>query len=108
MYKVIDSRVSWDSRTVMTPYQKAISEIFFWIKNLKIYNCRYIKEYNVPRVLVVSDASDTGLAAHTTNNNKLMISFKQFSYDESLKSSTWRELEAINFSLEAFKNIHKK
>ena len=91
LYKIIDARASWDSRTSCK-----ISELFFWRENL--HNCRILTEHNIPRLIVISDASDTDLAAHLTHDDKLMISFKSFTSLESHKSSTWRELTAISFS----------
>ena len=103
LYKIIEARTSWDSRTSLLASPRAISELFFWRENLRKFNCRILTEYNIPRLIVISDASDRGLAAHLTHNDKLMISFKNFTTLESQKSSTWRELTAISFGIESLK-----
>ena len=101
LYFAIESRVSWDSRIKLSEYNNVILELFFWKKNLFKYNSKSIIAYSVPRLIVCSDASDTGLAAYLYNNNNLKVSFRNFSPSESQMHSTWRELFAIRFSLDS-------
>ena len=58
-----------------------------------------------PTVIVSSDASSTGTAAHFFHKNEQKISCGQFSYQEREKSSALRETKAIEYSLESFKNL---
>ena len=72
--------------------------------NIKIINKRFIKEYKIPSLLVYSDASNSGLASVYKEKGKGNICYKSFSNQEKFQSSTWRELEAIRFSLNSSKN----
>ena len=83
--------------------QKLYKNLCFGENNLK----RLITRICSIILIVFSDASDTGLAAHLTNNEKLKISFRNFTVNEKRNSSTWRELIAIEFSLKALLNYLK-
>ena len=50
----------------------------------------------------LSDASSTGCAAYIQSSSLLF--HRNWSATESLKSSTWRELATVKYSLEAFNN----
>ena len=54
-----------------------------------------------PSVLVFSDASANGCSAFIQGTD--LVFQRNWSLDESEKSSTWRELAAITFSIEAFR-----
>ena len=54
----------------------------------------------VPSKIVFSDASFTGCAAYIQSSSLLF--HRNWSATESLKSSTWRELATVKYSLEAF------
>ena len=54
----------------------------------------------VPSVVIFSDASANGCAAFIQGID--LVFQRNWSLDESEKSSTWRELAAIKFSIEAF------
>ena len=104
IYKIIESRPSWDNKFNLSLHQEAIQEIIFWKNNIKIINKRFIKEYKIPSLLVYSDASNSGLASVYKEKGKANICYKSFSDQEKFQSSTWRELEAIRFSLSSSKN----
>ena len=53
-----------------------------------------------PSVLVFSDASANGCSAFIQGTD--LVFQRNWSLDESEKSSTWRELAAIKFSIDAF------
>ena len=60
------------------------------------------------RVYIASDASNYALAAYVLKETQ-NISFKNFSPDEAVQSSAWRELFAIFFALKSFDiNINSK
>ena len=61
----------------------------FWKFNLVKYNNKAINCYNIPLFHIHSDASNTGIASVYRNLTDLEKTF----------SSTWRELEAVSFSL---------
>ena len=43
MYKIIESRPSWDNKFNLSLHREAIKEIIFWKNNIKIINKRFIK-----------------------------------------------------------------
>ena len=51
---------------------------------------------------ICSDASDSGLGVVLKESSCLNICHRMFDLDEKDRSSTWRELEAIRFGLDAF------
>ena len=53
------------------------------------------------RVYIASDASNYALTAYVLKETQ-NISFKNFSPDEAVQSSAWRELFAIFFALKSF------
>ena len=55
------------------------------------------------------DASKSGLASVCKENcTKLNICRKQLNFIKEAKRSTWRELEAIRYSLDSVKNLLRK
>ena len=103
MYRFIDATPSWD-RKVSTP-AAVYSELDFWSKNLRSLNVRPLKNLNVPvcaSIAVQSDASNVACAAIMKIDDALFSSHKNFSMAEVDTSSTWRELEAVRFSLQSF------
>ena len=56
-------------------------------------------------IIYYSDAGSTGLASVYKENSKLHMSKKNFNFVEETKSSTWRELEAVRYSLDSMKNL---
>ena len=104
IYKIIESRASWDNKFNLSLHQEAVKEIIFWKNNIKIINKRFIKEYKIPSLLVYSDARNSGLASVYKEKGKANICYKSFSDQEKSQSSTWRELKAIRLSLNSSKN----
>lgn len=105
VYYLIESRISWDSRMNMSHASEAVKELFFWKNNLLKHTERPMTRGNTPWLIVCSDASDTGLGAHTWHKNRMHISIKNFTLTESLMHSTWRELYAIQYSLQSLKSV---
>ena len=101
LYFVVETRLSWDSRINLKTFSGALKELFFWKDNLNLYISKDLLTYNVPKLIVVSDASETGLASCLLNNGHLKVSYKNFSDCESDMNSTWRELHAIDFSIKS-------
>ena len=60
------------------------------------------REYRIPSLFFYSDASN-GLASIYKGKGKSFISYKNFDKEEKKQSSTWRELEAIHYSLKSSK-----
>ena len=99
----------WDSPFKLDQY--SVDEVNFWRVNLENANIRYCFSNSLPNCFVYSDASGTGCGAHMALNHEF-VCHNMWTEEESGKSSTWRELYAIEFALESFctvlKNSHVK
>lgn len=100
IYKTIDRQLSWDRKFNILNYPEAHREILFWRENIKRLNKKSSLTDNLPKLTISSDASDTGIGGICTSMS--ILCHKSFNNKESGSSSTWRELEAINFSLRSF------
>ena len=103
IYRAIENRSSWDSTFNLANQIETVKEILFWKNKIRKLNKREINDYDVPLVTVYSDASSSGLGSIYKNKGKDKICHKNFSVVEKTKSSTWRELAAIRYSLESTK-----
>ena len=104
IFRTIENRSSWDSTFNLAHQIETIKEIHFWKTNIKKLNKRVINDYDVSSIIVYFDASSSGLASIYKDKGKDKIFYKTFSVIEKTKSSTWRELEAIRYSLESTKH----
>lgn len=102
LYRVIESRNSWSSHFNIGTHNEALSEIFFWKNNVEKLNVCPLVEYSVPKVVSFSDASKVGCGAFISGEN--VVCSRMWNESEASKSSTWRELKAIEFALASFKN----
>ena len=102
LYKVIESR-SWDSLSNIGLHNDCLSEIFFWKNNIVSLNTRPILPYYAPLLFNYSDASNVACGAFVVGTNE--VSHPMWTACEAAKSSTWRELKAIQFALSAFKAL---
>jgi len=91
LYKVIDSRPSWDSRFNIELHNDCLSEIFFWKSNIVSLNSRSILPFQAPFLLSFSDASNVACGAYDVGANE--VSYHMWSPCEATKSFTWRELK---------------
>ena len=92
----------WDEKIELDQY--CIEELRFWrtnLNSLKVQDCFLIHK---PQRFVYSDASATGCGSIITLNEG-HICHKLWEPSECSKSSTWRELAAIYFSLESFAQV---
>jgi len=92
----------WDALVNLDQY--CIDELKFWrtnLNSLKVRNCFLTHK---PQRFVYSDASATGCGSVITLNEDY-ICHRLWEPSECSKSSTWRELVAIDFSLESFAPI---
>ena len=98
---VINTRHSWNSMVVLTDPAK--EELKFWRDNLRSLNgIPFWQKPFVPSKEMFSDASSTGCGAFIKGSS--LICHRNWSTEESLKSSTWRELVAIKFALDSFED----
>ena len=104
LHSLIENRTSWDATLNILNFPKAHREILFWIQNIHSYNQKFIKCPLNPQVIVSSDASSVGMGAVIENGN---FCHRNFTSQEQGKSSTWREMMAVLFSLRSFLNILK-
>jgi hypothetical protein len=100
-YSVINSSPSWDARVSFAREDGVIRDLHFWLTNFVTLNRKPITPPSPPALVVTSDASESGLAAHLDYDGTMRVSYRNFSEEESRRSSTWRELSAIVFSLRA-------
>lgn len=102
-YELIESRFSWDSLIKFDSLHGFITELVFWSNNLENYNCRYMNGYSKTYAILCTDASSVaaGAVCHLSGTQQFFHS--NFSKIESAKSSTWRELKAIQLALFSYK-----
>ena len=102
LFSVISSAVSWDCEVLLT--QDAISEIDFWRHNVHALNGKvYWGVKSFPAKITFSDASDSACGAFVQLQPGVeLVSHQNWSIAETTRSSTWRELKAVCFALEAF------
>ena len=105
MYKIVETSASWDGRININAFPYGIEEIFFWKNNFSISNNRFIANHYIPPMRAYSDASSNGNAAHLHVHGTTKIASKNLSLIEQSKSSTWREIFAIEFALKAFQHL---
>ena len=91
----------WDSVSPLDEYCQR--ELTFWKEKATRLNIKHVDtgETKKSNYIIYSDASGTGCGAHLDCNGE-QICHRQWSVEENLKSSTWRELTAIQFALESF------
>ena len=98
LHFIVNSRHSWNSSVFVQDQGK--NKLLFSRDDLKALNgVLFWPVPFVPPVVVFSDASANGCAAFIQGTD--LIFQRNWSLDESKKSSTWRELAAIKFSIKA-------
>ena len=95
---------TWDTAFELDEYCQR--EIYFWRDNIKRFNERNCFLYKAPSCFAYSDASDTGRGSLITLN-ETTVCHKMWLPHERAKSSTWRELAAIEFALLSFTEVLK-
>ena len=93
----VDIAEHWD--TVMILYEYCKEEIVFWKNNIHLPNFRNYFVFYKPRKVTFSDASNIACGAVTYINAGEHVCHKMRTQDERSRSSTWKELSAIEFSL---------
>jgi len=90
---------SWESEITLDFY--CISELEFWLKNVRKLNSKDCFKAFLPSHCIYADASAVACGAYISTDNS-QICHRLFTEDERRSSSTHRELLAIEFSLESF------
>ena len=101
IYSCVDSRSSWYCTVFLT--SGVFEEFNFWRNFLLSFERKSFWFESKAELVVYSDASDTGFAGYITKHNN-SIAHGQWTYEESLKSSTWREMKAVCNSIESLKS----
>ena len=91
-YRVINKRICWDEKVTWT--EESRSELEFWRENVDQLNGAPIWYSPTAVRVVCSDASDTGYGGYSVEVGP-GVAQGQWSIEESKRSSTWRELEAV-------------
>jgi len=108
LYNIIEIQNSWDSRVSLQQCDKVISELHFWKNNLTDLNSKQLCSYNIPKLIVSSDASSEGIAAFFNVNKEFNSCYKNLTELEKSYSSIWRELYAIQYALHSFTSLQNK
>ena len=94
IYYSIESRTHWYHFMNFDIPDLIRAMLEFWTKNMTKMNQRRLIVDSLPSVLVFSDASNVAAGAYTVEVDEKVVHF-MWSRSQSLMSSTWRELKAI-------------
>ncbi|XP_052089575.1 uncharacterized protein LOC127726267 [Mytilus californianus] len=101
-FSVINLKQDWDQYVDLRHHSDSIQEILFWKQNIHCLKplplLRNNSEFNV-----FTDASDIGAGGYLQGTD--YIAHRQWSVTEATKSSTWREVKAIELSLDSFAKV---
>ncbi|VDI70689.1 Hypothetical predicted protein [Mytilus galloprovincialis] len=101
-FSVINLRQDWDQYVDLRQHSDSIQEIMFWKQNIHCLKpvslLRNNSEFNV-----FTDASDIGAGGYLQGTD--YIAHRQWSVTEATKSSTWREIKAIELTLDSFAKV---
>ena len=98
MYALLNSRDYWCQLLEISPEVKI--ELEFWIKQVEHINGKEIWHSPSAVHIVYSDASGTGYGGFTVEHG-CHVAHGAWSEDQAAKSSTWRELKAVQMVLES-------
>lgn len=101
LYAVLNSRTAWCQKLALTP--EALQELRFWLDEISKFNGQHIWPKPSAVRVVYSDASATGYGGYTVEHGT-MVATGQWSTEDALQSSTWRELRAVRLVLESFQS----
>jgi hypothetical protein len=94
---VIANSVSWDDYIYLT--DEVVNELNFWLFNLNDLPSKcFIKDTFVPERIIYTDASKHAAAGYIVEIADSII-HKTWNSDEITKSSTWREMKAVEVAL---------
>ena len=86
LYKVIENQWLWDSGMNWTNYEKAIKELIFWESNIKLFNKKPLKVYDLPEAVIFLDASSCAIWAIFENEPGTHTCHKNLITKECLES----------------------
>ena len=98
-FSVINLKDDWDQCVDLNQHAGSIKEILFWKENIRgLKPVPIIKSKTDFKVF--TDASDTGAAGYLQNSD--CIAHRNWSPCEAKKSSTWREVKAVELCIDSF------
>ncbi|VDI40756.1 Hypothetical predicted protein [Mytilus galloprovincialis] len=104
LFEVINLRQDWNQSININHCNACIRDLIFWRDNI----CK-LEPVSLlgldSEFYIFTDASNTGAAGYIDNLKQIM--HKSWSDDEKLKSSTWREVKAIELSILSFARLLK-
>ncbi|XP_071148392.1 uncharacterized protein [Mytilus edulis] len=103
LHWAIENRVKWDLKLILECPDCVFNELTFWLNNIQRLNRKHLAGYSFPHVVVYSDASNVAAGAYSIDIDS-NIFHQMWTLQESLQSSTWRELQAILLALMSFIN----
>lgn len=97
VHMIIANSMSWDHSIYLT--DEVVNDPNFWLFNLNSLPSKcFIKEHFVPERIIYTDASKhaaAGFIGEIVNS----IVHKMWNSEEASKSSTWREMKAVDIAL---------
>lgn len=103
-YMEIVFRVSWDNTLNFKFATKSINELKFWLIHVRKYNNKKPTVTKRESTIVYSDASAVGAGAFTVGVDEKCF-HQMWNENEMSKSSTWREMKAIELALISFNEL---
>lgn len=98
-YRIINTCSSWKEKVLIDSITR--SEFVFWYNNISNLNCKQLWPDNiVPSKVVYSDASAHACGAILNLDEKIFHT--NWTEEERMKSSTWRELQTVLLALQTF------
>ena len=92
----------------ITNFSKMVEEVLFWKFNIRKLNNKSLYRHELAHLFIYSVPSNRGLASVYKENDKLSICKENCNFLEEAKSSTWRDIKAIRYSLDLTKNLLRK
>ncbi len=103
MYGFIEGRTAWDTKARIP--EMVVCEFGFWVDNIRALNLKRLYETGAPvSANVNSDASSVAGGAVLRIDGKVLKAHKNFAVNEVSESSTWRELNVVQFATTTFSN----
>jgi hypothetical protein len=104
MFSALNQKLEWNSNLNIYHQQNCIRELMFWklnVSNLKpVFLLEKESAYDI-----LTETSDVGAAGFIKNSHLVM--FEIWLKLEAGKSSTWREIKAVELCLLSFKDVLK-
>jgi hypothetical protein len=92
MFSALNEKLDWNSNLNIYHKQDCIRELMFWKFNISNVKPVFLLEKE-SAYDIFTDASDVGAAGFSKNSH--LVTFKTCLKLEAGKSSTWREIKAV-------------